>query len=136
MNNYPRPLPRDGGNFPMQEYPTAIVALARYGSNNAAVSSVVTLNDNTTVVEVTAASGPVAIKWVASTDTTASVIGSGGTANFDHVISNGQTRRFVVPIETFVKQSSVVGLNKQNGLYNRIAWIAPGPIASVFSSEF
>lgn len=135
MQQYAAPLPLDRRNVPMQEYPAAASALARYGTENIAASSVVTLTDNTTVLEITAGGGNIAMRWVASTDTQASVVTQGSGANFDHVIGSGVTRRFVVPIE---RQGvpSIVGLNVQNGLYKRVAWKAATAIGSVYGSEF
>lgn len=133
--NYAKKLPRDGGNDVMQEYPAPILALTRYNRDNSSASSVMTMNDNTTVLEVTTNGGPAALKWISSTDTTASVISAGTTANYDHVIATANTRRFVVPVER-QGTSSIVGLNKQNGLYNRYALISTGPVSSVFAAEF
>lgn len=128
-------IPADKANNPLQGYPAPFVAKARYGSSTTVASSVITLTDNTSVVEVTAGTGPVALRWVGAADTQASVIAVGGTANFDHVISAGDTRRFAVPIETY-GVNSIVGINKQAGLYNRVAIVTAGSNSSVFTSEF
>jgi hypothetical protein len=134
-NNYAKAQPLDRNQNYLMGYPAPASALASYGATVAA-SSVITLTDNTTVLEVTAAGGAgVAIKWISTGNTNPSVISSGATANFDHIIANGQTRRFVVPIET-IGNSSIVGANKQNGLFNRVAWNATTSSASVFGTEF
>ena len=136
---YPARLPMDGSGESMQNFGPSKKALARYGST-AAVSSVITLTDNTTVIEVAAMSGAggsgLAIKWIASGDTQASVIATGANADFDNSIPPNYYRQFVVPIEKY-GTTSIVGLNKQNGLYNRVAIVAHGtPTCSVLLAEF
>lgn len=141
--NYAPAQPQDSKNQVMVGYPPPKKAKASYGATIVA-SSVITLTDNTTEVEIEAVGGNgVAIRWVPVTETAAvspfaSVIASGGTANFDHIIPSGQVRRFVVPVET-IGTTSIVGVNKQLGLYNRIAWIQSAGLtssSSVFSTEF
>lgn len=129
-------MPRDTGSAPMVNSPAPFPAIARYGAD-AAVSSVVTLTDNTTLLEVAAVGGAgVAIRWVPSTDTQASVISMGASANFDHIIVPGEVRRFAVPIER-IGTSSIVGANVQNGLYKRVAWIRTAvPSSSVMAAEY
>ncbi len=138
--NYAPKQAQDQGNQVIHSSPAPKKAFASYGST-VTVSSVVTLTDNTTMVEIEAAGGNgVAIRWVPTTETAAvspfaSVIASGTTANFDHIVPAGQVRRFVVPQETN-GTTSIVGVNKRVGLYNRVAWIATGSSASVFGTEF
>ncbi len=138
--NYAPAQPQDKKNQVLVGYPPAKKALATYGAT-AAASSVVTLTDNTTEIEVEAVGGNgVAIRWIPATETAAvspfaSVIASGTTANFDHIVPAGIVRRFVVPVET-TGVTSIVGANKQNGLYNRVAWINVTGSASVFGTEF
>lgn len=129
--SYASPLPSDRNRTPMQEYPAPIVAKATTVSENAAASAVITLTANTTALEVGTQGGPGFIKWIASTGST-SVISAAGTANFDHFIPTGTYRRFVVPIEKFV-QSSIAGLNVQNGLYAKVAYIGT---ASILATEY
>jgi hypothetical protein len=128
---YAAPVPVDRSGTHMSGYPTAKRANTRYSSNNASASSVITMNDNTTVVEVTATGAAAFFRWVASGDTTASVTGS----NYDHLVNLNQTRRFVVPIET-LGTTSIVGANIQNGLFNRYAMMSAGPISSIYAAEF
>lgn len=110
-------------------------AKKQYLSENGTASSVITLTDNTTVVEVGAVGVPVYVKWIARSDTTASVIAAAGsTANFDDYIPANTTRIFPIPIET-IGTSSIVGANIQHGLYNRIAWKSAG-VGSVIGVEF
>ena len=134
MPYYPK-QPTDDAGIPIQGSPTAHRAIASYGSTNQTTSSVITLNDNTRILEIAAPNGAVAMRFVGLTDTQASVISSGASANFDHIIPSGVTQRFAIPVET-QGTSSVVGFNKQNGLFNRFAWIAAGANASVFGAEF
>lgn len=134
-----KPLPRDGGMQAMQDFPTPYKALqtrARETAATSGVSSVITLNDNTTVLEVAAGGGPAYLRWIPTTETAAvapfaSVILAAATANFDNVIPTNTVRRFAVPIESFVAQTSVVGLNKQYGLYNRVAIIGVASVATI-----
>jgi hypothetical protein len=134
--NYSKPLPKDSGNSEvMQDYPAARTALRRITSENAAVSSVITLNDNTTMMEVTALGASAVLRWVPTTDTQASVISAAGaTANYDHVIPAGTLRRFVVPQET-AGITSIAGANIMNGCYQRVAYKSTG-IGSVMSTEY
>lgn len=121
----------------MQEYPAPITALTRYASENASASSVISVNEGTTSVEIAAVGAPAVVKWIATTDTTASVISAAGTANFDHVIPTATVRRFVIPRETLGTpvSASVVGANQANGLYRRIAYKSIGT-ASVLLTEY
>lgn len=141
-NQYAKPLPRDGGGQPMQEYSAPFKALARYDNENNTASSVISFTDQTTAVEVAAIGGTgAAIRWVPRTETAAvspfaSVITAVSGANYDNVIPAGTVRRFVIPIETQgAPQGSVVGANVQNGLYQRIAIKSFG-ISSVMTAEF
>lgn len=110
-------------------------AKKQYISENGTASSVVTVTDGTTVVEVGAVGAPVYIKWVARTDTTASVVAvAGATANFDDYVPANTTRVFPIPQE-ILGTSSIVGANIANGLYNRVAWKSAG-IGSVIGIEF
>lgn len=134
--NYTKPLPKDAGSSEvMQDYPSARLALQSRTSENATVSSVVTLNDGTTMMEVTAVGTAAVIKWIPTTDTAASVISiAGATANYDHVIPAGVLRRFVVPQERNAI-TSIAGANVMNGLYARVAYKSTG-IGSVLTSEY
>jgi hypothetical protein len=133
--SYPKPIPVDKMRTPMQEYPPAVLALQRFGGHALSASSVITFNDNATNLEITAGREPIAIKWIATTDTTASVISIGATANFDHVIAADQTRKFVIPQER-VSIPSIVGANIKEGLYRRVAWNTAGSISSIFATTY
>lgn len=136
MATYARETPRDKQGEPIQNAPPAFQALEQnYGSS--AVSSVITLTDGTTLIEVGAiGGGGVVMKWITTGDTAASVVAAGASANWDNFIPADTVRQFVVPIEK-VGTTSVVGINKQMGLFNRVAFIAAAvPSSSVLSSEF
>lgn len=133
-------LPVDERGNVMQEYPAPFKANARYGTNNATVSSVITLNDNSTVIEVAAVGQSVAVRWVPATETAAvspfaSVITTGVTANFDYTVAKDTVRRFVTPIET-QGVNSVVGIGVQAGAFRRVAIMSSGTVSSVMVSEF
>lgn len=132
--NYAKALPRDKGGEPMQEYPAPALALARYSRENAAASSVMTFTDNTTAIEVAAVGGTAVMRWVASSDTQASVVGGASGANYDHVIPTNTVRRFVIPVEG-QGTSSIVGMGVQAGLYRRVA-VQTTTVASVLTSEY
>lgn len=135
MINYAKNIPNDRNNNPLQDYPPAASAISRYSSENSSASSVITLNDNTSVVEVAASNGGAVIRWVGTGDTIGSVISiAGATANFDHYIPSNDYRKFVVPRETQGVQS-VVGINIQAGLYRRLAVKSIG-VASVLTTEY
>ena len=140
-NPYPI-LPIDKGSNPLQEFASPKKALAQNISDNASASSVISVTHNTTALEVFAGGGPAVIRWVPRTETAAvapagSVIAiAGGTANFDNVIGTNEVRRFAIPIEvqgTFAQ--SVQGINRAEGLYQRVAIISRG-VTSVIVSEF
>lgn len=138
MLNYAEALPRDRGLQTMQEYPAPVLALARQSTENATASSVITLTQDTTAIELGATGGAAVLKWVATSDTGASVISiAGGTANFDHLVPSGTVRRFVVPIESnpATGYGSLQGANREYGLYRRVAYKSVG-IASVMLSEY
>jgi hypothetical protein len=126
----------------MQEYPAPKKALKQYMGTNTIASSVISLDHATTSIEMAAVGATAYMRWVPQTETAAvapagSVIAvAGSTSNWDHVIPAGVTRRFVVPRETAgASPGSVVGLNRQEGLYQRVAYITP-VAASVLTSEF
>ncbi len=130
-------LPVDGTNEPLQNYnspKTAVSVTSGFGGT----SSVITLTDNTTTLEVTSISGQggsgVLLKWIGAGDTTASVT----TGNWDNSIPPNYYRQFAVPIEKAgVSGASIVGANVMNGLYKRVAFISHGtPPASVFTAQY
>lgn len=122
--NYAQPLPVDQKGASMQGYPANKPA-KQVTAGTPAASSVVSFGSNTTVIEITAGGNPLALKWGA-----ASVIASGVTANFDHLIPAGTVRRFVVPQSVIGATASVVGANTLNGLYNSAALIIASSVIS------
>lgn len=127
-------IDKNGTAFTADQSPIG-PAQEQWVSENGTASSVVTLTDNTTVVGVTAVDAPVFIRWVPTTDTQGSVVAvAGATANYDDVIPKNTTRIFPIPRER-QGTASIVGANKQNGLYNRIAWKTAG-IGSILAVEF
>lgn len=134
MINYAAPLPNDRNNNAMQNMPAPKPALARYINENGSSSSVLTFNDNTTVIEIAANGGPAIMKWIPTTDTSGSVFGSVLGANYDHVVSKDTVRRFVIPRES-QGVASIVGANIQNGLYRRVAVRSMG-VSSVMTAEY
>lgn len=138
--NYAKELPSDKNGSKMQEYYPAYKSLTRYGTNNATISSVITLTDNTTVVEIAANGSPVAVRWIPSTETAsvspfASIITTGASANFDHIVAKDTVKQFVVPQES-QGISSIVGINVQSGLYKRVAFMSGAAVSSIMVSEF
>lgn len=113
-------------------------ATGSYTSENATASSVITLTSIATAIEIAAIGGPAFLKWIKTGDTTASVIATAAGANYDHVISTGTFRRFVIPIEIVPTQFSgtgALGPGPANGLYARVAFKSAG-IASVLATEY
>ena len=134
--NYAPKLPQDKNGNPMQQFPSPKLALTRYTSENATVSSVISVTHDTTVLEIAAVGGTAAMRWVTTGDTQASVVTiAGSTSNYDHVIPSGTMRRFVIPIESNPQTGSVQGINREIGLYQRVAIKSIG-IASVLTAEF
>ena len=145
MVNPYKNLPHDKQNNVMQEFPAPFLAKARYTSENGVASSVISVSHDTTSLEITANGGAAIMRWVPTSETAgvgaaASVIGiAGTTSNYDHVIPANTMRRFAIPIETtFQAPSSMVGANRQNGLYHRVAIKSATllGLSSVLVSEF
>ena len=144
MTNYLPVLPRDKGDYPMQNYATHTSVKARYASENASASSVITLTEDTTALEIAVIAGTSSLisggvmRWVTSvagSNASTSVISAAATANFDHVITNNQVLKVAVPIETNPQTGSVQGINRELGLYRRVAIKSIG-IASILLVEF
>ncbi len=138
-NSY-KNLPVSKQGQDMQEFPAPFLSNARYTNENGVASSVITVNDRTTSLEITANGGAAIMRWVARTDTQGSVLGvAGATANYDHVIPANTMRRFAIPIEVMYQApSSMVGANTVNGLYQRVAIKSATllGLSSVLVSEF
>lgn len=133
--NYVKSIPKDIGGNALTESPAPVKAQAQYYRDNGVASSVITLTDNTTQIEVgTSGGGGALLRWVPITETAAAPAGSVITTNFDHFIAPNEVRTFAVPRETNTI-SSIVGANIQNGLYRRVA-IKNVVIGSVLTTEY
>lgn len=139
--NYAKALPIDESMNPLQGVASPVPTIKTWTVENGVTSSVISLNPNTTKLEVGAFGGQgVAIKWIPITDTTsASVVSSGlGLANFDNWVPAGTYRTFVVPKET--QGTPIVGGAQKGsifGLYQRVAWINKGATASsIIANEY
>lgn len=142
-NNYAKPIPIDKNQNPLQSFPAPFLSTARYNSTNAVASSVLSLNPNTSEIEVSTFGGQGAVlRWIPLTETAAvspfaSVIASGLGANFDHAIPAGQLRQFVVPRETQGLGTTPQQIGSTFGLFQRVAIINAGATASsILVSEF
>jgi hypothetical protein len=141
--NYAAGVPMGNNQGYLQGLPAPFKAVKQYLSENATASSVVTLTENTTAIEVAAQTAPVALRWVyvadGTTAATSVIAVAGSTANFDHIVPANTYRRFVVPIETgptgVAPNASAVGANIENGLFRRLAYKTQG-IASVAVTEY
>ena len=136
MKNYSPQLARDKSGEPLQEYPAPIIAKQVFSSENASTSSVISVSHDTTAIEIAAVRGAAAMKWITIGNTDASVVSATSGANFDHIIAPGTVRRFVIPQEVIgSNQSSIQGVNRGEGLYQRVAYKSMG-IASVLLTEY
>lgn len=133
-SRYATAIPNDATGNPIQNAAVLQAAIVTTVSENATASSVITVNDNTTDLEIAAVGATGFVKWITKGDTTASVIAVAGTANYDVVIPSGTVRRLVIPRET-IGTSSIVGANIANGLYNRVAW-KTGGIGSILATQY
>lgn len=140
MANYAPALGLDKNGIPIQNAPPPVSVIASYHSENAVVSSMIGLTHNTTLVEVVGVGGAVAIRWVRTGDGTGaatSVITTPGTTNFNHVVPADTVRQFVVPRENGgSSEASVQGVNRGEGLYQRIAFKSAGVVSSVLLTEY
>jgi hypothetical protein len=143
--NYSKSLPRDTGGAPLQEFPAPYKAVVTTHKPNCSSSSILYLNPNTTLIEVSAFGGQgVAVRWVPSVEGAAatpfgSVVGAtsllGISPNFDHIIPTGVVRRFVIPKETMGQATGQAA--SIHGLYSKMAFINTGTTAaSILATEF
>ena len=135
-------LAHDQDGTDLQEFSLPYPPLKVDYSENNNVSSLITLNDNTTSLEIHVSGGSVGLtagyKWISASTIAGlgntSVITTAGTANFDGMVPASWFRRVPVPQAT-IGVNSVVGLNKQAGLYPAVAVKSMG-IASVATLQF
>lgn len=128
---YARDLPIDRNN---NLYPAPPAYISNQSQNGVpAASSVVTLNDKTTVLMVMAMGGNAGNAGIIGKWGSASVTGN----NFDFMVNSGQTTPLVVPVSVMGGVSSVAGANVVNGLYQTVALkTATAQSCSVFTSEY
>lgn len=130
MASYARRLPIDQNNNPYPAPPPFTSNQSQTGVPVA--SSVITLNDKTTVIDVTV---------MATAAASAGIIGKWGSAsvtssNYDWVVQAGNFRTFVVPVSV-MGTSSVAGANVANGLYNSVSVkTVNGTAASILTAEY
>lgn len=148
MKNYAAGTPVGMNQIPLYQSPAPYKAINLNGNVNQAASSVITLTENTTAIEIaTGGTGGAVMKWISISDTNASVVtissvGATNAPNFDHAIPASTVRRFVVPIETGANTTfgatvtSVQGANRELGLFRRVAIISAGGISSVLVTEY
>lgn len=136
MESYSPRLPIDKNGVPKVNYHPPIPALVATNKENAAVSSVLVFTHNTTEIEVSAIGGPVVGKWAGIVNNGTSVISIAGTSNFDFIVGSGAVRRLVVPQSVQGNAASIQGVNRAEGLYQGVAYIAAGVPASVLTAEF
>lgn len=146
-SNYAAGTPVGGNQMPLYGSPPAFKAIKQYTFENGVASSVISLSDNTTAIEVTAVLVSAFVRFVPASETAAvspfgSVISAAGAAaNYDFVVPADTTRRFVVPIESSANKTvgatatSVVGQRVEYGLYGRVAIKGSG-ISSVLFAEY
>lgn len=148
-NQYAHQTPVDKAGGMKNGYPPSRVALATSNKENASASSILLLTHDTTEIEVAivtssvagAEAGGVAGKWLSQATVDSSVAGTSvitaaGTANFDFVVVVGVPRRFVVPIATIQQSTSLMGVNRANGLYPAVAFKTFAGSGSVLTMEF
>ncbi len=120
MNGYASPQPVDRfGNEVQPEQSSPVVAISTTISGTQ-LSSVITLDDRATVVEVTTGGGAAVIKWFGSVVASPSVT----ITTADNALPSNWIRRFVIPISVMGVASAgsiVGGFGAQNGLYKQIA---------------
>lgn len=139
--NYARGIPMGNNQMPASYIaPPAVAAIATTVRDlSVGTSSILVFNQSTTAIEIAATGGNVYMKWLAQTVVDSSVagtsiVGTGSTANFDHVIPAASYRRFVIPIAVNNPQGygSFSGANRENGLFQNVAMIG-GPSASIIA---
>lgn len=132
MKNYAMGFAMGNDQYPITNAAAPIKAIVTTTSEDATVSSVITLGDNTTAVEIFAGTVAAAVRWVFVADGTGaatSVTTVAAASNFDHIVASGAFRRFVVPIEVINNAqgySSMVGQRVANGLFARLAYKSLG----------
>lgn len=140
MLNYAAGVPIGNNGTGMTGLVAPLPAVNWFAKENGTASSVVSLSNVTTAIEIAAVGGPAAMRWVKTSDTEGSVVATAAGANFDHIIPTGQFRRFVVPLDPSItthtfNSTGSLGANLANNLYQRVAFKSLG-IASVLTTEY
>lgn len=136
--NYAAGFAIANNQYPRTDAQVPYKAIAANVGENATASSVITMSDNTTSLEIAAQGAPAIMRWVLAGDTQASVVAAAVGSNYDHVIPSGTVRRFILPIEVQNNAqgySSVVGQRVAYGLFARVAVKAQG-VGSVLTTEY
>lgn len=130
--NYAKELPKSKNETNYDNGTPAFVSLQSQVGNPGA-SSVISLNVNTTVVQISTVTGipagqGIIGKWGA---------GSVTTANFDLYVAGGMSQMFVVPVSVAGVRSNL-GANVDNGLYASLAVkpIGANASASIITVEW
>lgn len=137
MKYYTAPLAIDKDGTPMHSAPAPQKALVTTVSENAGTSSVITVSQDATKIEIVTQGTAALMRWVPTGDGEGSVFGNASIMNYDHAIPANSLRTFVIPIEAqpATGYSSQMGANRLNGLYRRFAWRTQG-VASVYSTQY
>lgn len=141
MANYAKSNPIADKGGVMTDFPAPVTVQDQYVVENGVASSVISLQPQTSQIEVSTFGGQGAvIRWVPRTETAAvapqgSVISSGLGANWTHHVPPGMWRQFVVPKETQGAPAGQIG--SIHGLYQRVAIINAGiSPSSILLAEF
>lgn len=131
---YAKEIPKDKNGAVIDDNTQPAVPSLQSQNGVPIASSVISLNANTTVIDVTvlgpAGSAAIIGKWG-----TGSVTGT----NFDWIATPNHGRTIVVPINTTNTSptGSIAGANVANGLYNAVAVkTATAQSASIFTAEY
>ena len=128
MINYAPATPRGrDGTAKYDTYGPVKVAITALNKENAAVSSILLLNVQTTELEITP-TATTAFKWLSQTVIDSSVagtsvlVGAAVVPNFDFVVPANNTRRVVVPQAGPGNETSVAAARGLYGLYAGLAF--------------
>ena len=126
---YAKPQPMDRRGNVIQGVSPDSVSIKATGGAPPAASSVISFNQNTTVVEITALNNSLAYRWGSQSV----IAAAGATDNFDGIVPVNSTRRIVIPMQTTGPSSFIGGLNVQSGLYSTMAVIATGSVLTAIN---
>ena len=128
MINYAPVTPKGKDGVPKYDtYGPAKVAITALNKENAAVSSILLLNNQTTELEITP-TATTAFKWLSQATIDSSVagtsvlVGAAVVPNFDFVIPATTTRRVVVPALSNGNETSIAAARDLYGLAAGLAF--------------